>query len=1044
MSNPARVGDVITYNFSAKNTGSAQVTGVVISDTLPGLTPLLYTWPDLAKPGVLGVGQTATATATYTLTQADLDAGHVVNHALVSGKSPGDGPNPEMPAEVDTRVPVEGSLEFAKSADASGVHNPAQVGDEITYNFSAKNTGTAQVTSVVISDTLPGLSALTYIWPDAARPGVLGVGQTVTATATYALTQADLNAGHVSNHALVAGSVPGDGSDPKTPDDTDTPLPGRAGFDFTKTADTSGVGQPARVGDNITYHFAATNTGSSEVTNVTISDPLVGLSPLTYIWPDAARPGVLEVGQSVTATATYTLVQADLDAGHVANAAIVSGQAPGEGPTHEVTTGVDTPVPVQGGLELTKSADASAVRDPAQVGDKIIYHFSATNTGTAQVTGVVISDPLPGLTPLIYSWPARPGVLGVDQTVTATATYTLTQADLDLGHVANHAFVTGNVPGDSPDPEAPGEADTPLPGRGGFEFRKTADASGVHNPARVGDVITYRFAATNTGTAQVTNVAISDPLPGLSNLTYVWPGTPGVLGVGQTVTATATYALTQADLDAGHVANLAHVTGDVPGDGPDPTMPGNEDTPLPVEGRFEFTKTADASAVRTPARVGDEITYHFTATNMGTAAVTGVVVKDPLLGLSTVAYIWPDAARPGVLCVGQTVTATASYVLTQADLDAGHVANQALVTGQLPGDGPDPAASGDADTPLPGQGGFEFTKTADASGVGHPAQVGDTITYHFTATNTGTAQVNDVVVSDTLPGLSPLTYTWPDAAKPGVLGVGQTVTATATYLLTQADLDLGHVANHALVTGDVPGDGPNPEVPGDADTPLPGQGSFDFSKTADNSAVHDPARVGDIITYRFEVRNTGTARVTGVVITDQLPGLSPLTYIWPDPAQPGVLGVGQTATATATYELTAADLKAGHVVNQATVAGTMPDGDMVAGDDGVDTTLPGEPSPEDPLPIEPSPEDPVPTTAPSQDPVPTTPPSQDPVPPTPPSQDPVPTAPSSQDPLPVTGAQASPFHLAAAALALLLGGVLFGIGVWRKRQTTVKAAARRL
>ena len=38
------------------------------------------------------------------------------------------------------------------------------------------------------------------------------------------------------------------------------------------------------------------------LTDVSVTDELVGLSTITYAWPGA--PGVLEVGQSVTATAT--------------------------------------------------------------------------------------------------------------------------------------------------------------------------------------------------------------------------------------------------------------------------------------------------------------------------------------------------------------------------------------------------------------------------------------------------------------------------------------------------------------------------------------------------------------------------------------------------------------------------------------------------------------------------------------------------------------------------------------------------------------------
>jgi hypothetical protein len=67
-------------------------------------------------------------------------------------------------------------------------------------------------------------------------------------------------------------------------------------------------------------------------------------------------------------------------------------------------------------------------------------------------------------------------------------------------------------------------------------------AASPHNPASVGDIITYTFKVTNNGSNPMTNVTIHD-----SKL-----GSPIVIGViagGVTVTRTATYTVTQADSD---------------------------------------------------------------------------------------------------------------------------------------------------------------------------------------------------------------------------------------------------------------------------------------------------------------------------------------------------------------------------------------------------------------------------------------------------------------------------------------------------------------
>ncbi|MDI2035992.1 DUF7507 domain-containing protein [Paenarthrobacter nitroguajacolicus] len=333
-----------------------------------------------------------------------------------------------------------------------------------------------------------------------------------------------------------------------------------------------------------------------------------------------------------------------------------------------------------------------------------------------------------------------------------------------------------------------------------LEFTKTADASAVQNPSMSGDKITYTFSARNTGNVTLRNVSITDPLAGLSALVYVWPGSPGELLPGQTVTATATYAITQADIDAGHVANSATTTGTPPTGPPVTPPPGETDTPLTPAPGMEFTKTANASAVQSPSKVGDKITYTFTAKNTGNVALTNVSVDDPLTGLSALSYTWPAAA--GTLQPGQAVTATATYAITQADIDAGHVANSATTTGTPPTGPSVTPPPGRTDTPLTPAAGLQFTKKADASAVGDPTEVGDPIIYAFTIKNTGSVPLKGVAVNDPMPGLTALVYTWPGAA--GILLPGQTVTATATYAITQADISAGKVANTATASGTPP------------------------------------------------------------------------------------------------------------------------------------------------------------------------------------------------------------------------------------------------
>lgn len=181
-----------------------------------------------------------------------------------------------------------------------------------------------------------------------------------------------------------------------------------------------------------------------------------------------------------------------------------------------------------------------------------------------KLTKVSIDDPMAGLSPLVYSWPGSRGELLPGEAVTAQATYPVTQADIDAGHVTNRATATGTPPTGPAITPPPASTDTPLWPNTALEFSKTVDAGAVGDPAKVGDILSYKFAVKNAGSGTFTGVAIQDPMTGLSGLTFDWPGTPGQLQPGQTMTATATYAITPADVAAGKVVNSAAATGTSP------------------------------------------------------------------------------------------------------------------------------------------------------------------------------------------------------------------------------------------------------------------------------------------------------------------------------------------------------------------------------------------------------------------------------------------------------------------------------------------------
>lgn len=73
--------------------------------------------------------------------------------------------------------------------------------------------------------------------------------------------------------------------------------------------------------------------------------------------------------------------------------------------------------------------------------------------------------------------------------------------------------------------------------------------------SEVGDVIDFEITAVNDGNVTLTGVTVSDTQLGVFDCT--WPGTAGILDMGESVECTGSYTVIQDDLDTGEVVNEA-------------------------------------------------------------------------------------------------------------------------------------------------------------------------------------------------------------------------------------------------------------------------------------------------------------------------------------------------------------------------------------------------------------------------------------------------------------------------------------------------------
>lgn len=359
--------------------------------------------------------------------------------------------------------------------------------------------------------------------------------------------------------------------------------------------------------------------------------------------------------------------------------------------------------------------------------------------------------------------------------------------------------------------------------------------------ANVGDTITYTFSVTNRSNVTLSNVVITDatammsggPIPALA------------AGANDMTTFTASYALTQADIDAGGVTNTAIGTAQSPNgvtvtsQSDDPTNPANDDPDgdgIPSDPTITTLGATPSIAVLktgTPdlgadgiLNAGDVINYTFEVTNTGNVTLSAITIAD--------VNVTVNGGPLASLAVGASdaTTFSAAYTILQADMDAGSVTNTATVTGMTPGGGSvtgvsdDPANTNDVDpdgdgnpsdptiTDLPSNGSMELIKTStiDDGGDGF-ADPGDTITYNFTVRNVGNVTLENITITDALVTVNggPIASLAP--------GSSDAVTFSATYTLVEADLVNGQVTNSASATGREPDGSPVTAISDDPANP---------------------------------------------------------------------------------------------------------------------------------------------------------------------------------------------------------------------------------
>ena len=346
--------------------------------------------------------------------------------------------------------------------------------ETVTFTINVKNIYDEAKTVRIIE--LPGvvIEGAPQETPNVLTVEKVPAGETVTATATYKITEADIANGSFVNTVKVEF----EGGKPFENTDTVTTVDPVRSYTLTKkSSESTHENGMFKAGETIHYTLIVTNTGNQTLENVEITDTLNAAGTISNIQgADSKQDGkvtiftISSLAPKAEATITYDYMVQEADKGNTISNAAVGTPANPEDPDGE-KPGDNTDNPVENPkLEVKKDIVSITAADGTQkdkagkadLNDIITYSVTVTNTGNVKLTNVKITDSLEGIQ-LAEGQSFDLGILEAGEAKTVTYTYQVKESDLGKS-ILNTATATGDVPenpADTPKPEGKDEKEVP-------------------------------------------------------------------------------------------------------------------------------------------------------------------------------------------------------------------------------------------------------------------------------------------------------------------------------------------------------------------------------------------------------------------------------------------------------------------------------------------------------------------------------------------------------------------------------------------------------
>ncbi len=819
-----------TFTIVVANSGTSDAENVAVSDVVD--TDLTVTGVAIAPVGDcsassgqlvdctitdLAAGQSAVVTVVYDVDES-LEPTTIANTATAQSDEAG-------PTTDTTSVTVieDADLSMVKTFGSDPVSAGAV---NRSFALAVTNTGTSDAENIVIIDTVDPTLIVDSVTSDLADCSAsagqsvdcavagLTSGQTVTVTVTYHVDTSTESA-TVSNTASAT-------SDEDTATATTTvDVVEDVVLDLIKSFDSA-----AAVAGSTGHSFSleVTNTGISDADNIVITDTVDSRLTVTAVsspsWDCSASSGqsvtcsaaTLAAGATATVTVVYE-VDSTTEPATVANTASAASD-------EDTTTATDA-------VDITEDVVLSAAKSfsPATVptgSSGNTFTITVTNAGSSDADNVSVTDTVDATLQVtavsadLGDCSASSGQI-VDctipsldggQSATVTVTYSIDSGA--TGTVTNTATVTSDEASTTATSSVDVVADV------GFQITKSFAETTVE-AGSTGH--SFTIGITNSGPSDATGVAISDSVApdlvvaSVSSATADCSASVGqfincslpLLVAGQTATVAVTYDVSDST-DAGTISNTA-------------TVDSNESSPTTATDSVDVIEDVVLSATKTFAAdtvaagsTGESFTI--VVTNTGSSDADNIVITDTV---NTNLQVTSVSSATASCNTAQSFTCTTAAlgggesftVLVTYDVDLSAPATTVTNTANVISDEGTTSASDSVD--IVEDVVLELDKFFDDATVA--AGVAGR-TFSLTATNTGSSDAENIVITDTVAGPLVVTGIDPDASldcsaslgnsidcSTAVLAPGDSVTVTVSYDVDPS-ADPATVSNTATLASD--------------------------------------------------------------------------------------------------------------------------------------------------------------------------------------------------------------------------------------------------